>query len=116
VAKQPGPSFAVLLRQLRVEAQLTHSIPRGMDENCPRGWMPAHPELDNLEIVKRSSRSDDRYKYSIQFPTRTTEKLRDEVPRSGKQLPQFQARTFSALVVDASNELTYEAVCGLNPD
>jgi hypothetical protein len=33
-----------------------------------------------------------------------------------RQLPQFQARTFSALLVDASTELTYQAVRALDPD
>ena len=33
-----------------------------------------------------------------------------------RQLPQFQARTFSALVVDASTERTYQAVRALDPD
>jgi hypothetical protein len=33
-----------------------------------------------------------------------------------RQLPQFQARTFSALVVDASTERTYRAIRALDPD
>jgi hypothetical protein len=33
-----------------------------------------------------------------------------------RQLPQFQARTFSALVVDASTERTYQAIRALDPD
>ena len=33
-----------------------------------------------------------------------------------RQLPQFQARTFSALVVDASTGRTYQAVRALDPD
>ena len=33
-----------------------------------------------------------------------------------RQLPRFQARTFSALVVDASTERTYQAIRALDPD
>jgi hypothetical protein len=33
-----------------------------------------------------------------------------------RQLPRFQARTFSALLVDAGTEQTYQAVRGLDPD
>jgi hypothetical protein len=33
-----------------------------------------------------------------------------------RQLPQFEARTFSAVVVDAGTELTYQAVRALDPD
>jgi hypothetical protein len=33
-----------------------------------------------------------------------------------RQLPQFEARTFSAVVVDAATELTYQAVRALDPD
>jgi hypothetical protein len=33
-----------------------------------------------------------------------------------QQLPRFEARTFSALVVDASTEQTYQAVRALDPD
>jgi hypothetical protein len=33
-----------------------------------------------------------------------------------RQLPRFQARTFSALVVDAGTERTYQAVRALDPD
>ncbi len=33
-----------------------------------------------------------------------------------RQLPQFQARTFSALVVGASTERTYQAIRALDPD
>jgi hypothetical protein len=33
-----------------------------------------------------------------------------------RQLPQFQARTFSAVVVDAGTERTYQAVRALDPD
>lgn len=33
-----------------------------------------------------------------------------------RQLPRFEARTFSALVVDASPEQTYQAVKALDPD
>jgi hypothetical protein len=33
-----------------------------------------------------------------------------------RQLPQFEGRTFSAVVVDADTELTYQAVRGLDPD
>jgi len=33
-----------------------------------------------------------------------------------RQLPRYQARTFSALVVDASTERTYQAIRALDPD
>jgi len=33
-----------------------------------------------------------------------------------RQLPQFEARTFSALLVDASTERTHQAVRALDPD
>jgi hypothetical protein len=43
--------------------------------------------------------------------------LAGEVERSmDRQLPRFQARTFSAVVVDAGTERTYQAVRALDPD